>query len=231
LNTGFNTVQLNPIGVFNTQQENDNTLCLAAMDSVQKLLGRPNQCSFVGIDVQNGASISRLKSDIEASLGEDFKVEDIEEQNATLFRILKVEKLSVFIILSFIALIAIVNIMSSLIMLIIEKQKDNAILQSLGASQSFLSKLYFTEGMLIVFLASVLGLVLGGLFSLGQQHFGWITAVSGDGLFEIPYPCVVQMGDFISILLVNIVMASLVVWIAIRFSLHKMKHLTSLNSV
>jgi lipoprotein-releasing system permease protein len=107
------------------------------------------------------------------------------------------EKWIIFLILAFILMIATFNVIGSLSMLIIDKQKDIAVLHSLGASNTMIKRIFLLEGMLISMLGALTGLILGGVLSWVQQEFGIIRLGQGDGLFIIDaYPVEVRTLDF-----------------------------------
>src|SRR5690606_27063448 len=103
------------------------------------------------------------------------------QQNTVLYNILGSEKWAVYIILTFILIIAIFNIIGSLTMLVIDKLKDIAILNSLGAGKKLIKRIFLLEGMMITMAGCVSGLVIGFIFCLLQQKFGWIK-MSQDNL-------------------------------------------------
>src|SRR5205814_8567740 len=128
--------------------------------------------SALEIALQPGADAATVKSDLEKILGVNFKVSDRYQQHELIYKIMKSERWAVFLILAFILLIATFNVISSLTMLIIEKQHDIAVLHSMGADVSFLRKVFLTEGLFITFMGAVTGLVVGGIICFLQQRYG-----------------------------------------------------------
>ena len=120
-------------------------------------------------------TIDQVKERLKEFLGDDFKVLTSEEIHSDFFKVLKIEKLFVFITFSFILAIASFNIFFSLTMLAIDKKKDIAILSSFGASKKLIRSVFLTEGALISFLGAFLGLFLGLVICLVQQQFGIVS--------------------------------------------------------
>jgi lipoprotein-releasing system permease protein len=119
------------------------------------------------------------------------------EQNDLLFKTLQTEKLLTFIILILVLLIATINIIGALTMLIIEKKKDIRILSALGADISLIRKIFMAEGLMIIFIGSVIGLVLGYGLCFLQQRYGLIRFEQG--YIIDAYPVSMQLGDFVAI--------------------------------
>jgi lipoprotein-releasing system permease protein len=111
----------------------------------------------------------------------------------------KIEKWITFFLLSFILLIATFNIIGSLSMLIIEKKDDIRILQSLGATSSFIHKIFLFEGWMISAIGALFGLIFGILICLGQQEYGWLRM--GAGYIIDAYPVHLQGSDVLLILI------------------------------
>src|SRR5436190_8497391 len=125
---------------------------------------------------------------------------------------MKSEKWAVFLILAFIVLIATFNIVGSLTMLIIEKQKDITVLFSMGADPKLIRKIFLSEGMMITFIGVITGLGLGTLICFLQQHFG-LVKLSGSGNFVIDaYPVQLQWADFIYVFITVFVIGFMAAW-------------------
>ena len=111
-------------------------------------------------DVENANSVA---ANIRAKLGPGYVVRDWMQLNQNLFAALKLEKLGIFIALDLIILVAALNIISALIMVVMEKTRDIAILKSMGAKTSSIMRIFFYQGMVI----GVIGTILGVLSGLG----------------------------------------------------------------
>jgi lipoprotein-releasing system permease protein len=107
------------------------------------------------------------------------------------------EKWAIFLILTFILIIASFNVIGSLTMLVIEKKHDIKILHSMGASQKAIRAIFLLEGIMISIGGALVGLVLGGLISWLQMRFG-IVGIQADGAFIIDaYPVFVKLMDLL----------------------------------
>ncbi|SMO82546.1 FtsX-like permease family protein [Solitalea koreensis] len=184
-------------GVFQVQQDFDDKYMLTPISFARDLMDEPNLLSAVEIYATKGTSISRLKTQLSALLGDRFTVKDRVEQNQLLYKILNSEKWAVYLILTFVLLIAICNIIGSLTMLVIDKKKDVAVLLSMGADSWLIRRIFLLEGMLIALAGSILGILLGWIFCLLQQKYGLIK-LSQSGTFIMEnYPVSIRYIDFL----------------------------------
>src|SRR5258708_21234112 len=111
---------------------------------------------------------------MEDKIGSMFTIKNRYEQNAELYKTLNYERWFIFMILTFVLIIAIFNIIGSLTMLVMDKRKDIAILTSLGANKRLIQGIFFFEGMMISFIGCVTGIILGLVFCILQQQFGLV---------------------------------------------------------
>lgn len=183
-------------GVFEVQQDFDN-IAIVPLSFARKLLQEDKKISSIEINLQKGVDADDFKSMIEDQLGTKFIVKDRIEQNKALYNILGTEKWAVYIILTFILIIAIFNIIGSLTMLVIDKLKDIAILSSLGAGKSLIKKIFLFEGMMITMAGCIFGLLAGFGFCLLQQKFGWVKMSQDNLLISNAYPIGLKWKDFL----------------------------------
>ena len=158
-----------------------------------------------------------VQEDIQAILGDTFKVQNRNEQNELFYRIMKSEKWAIFFILSFILIIASFNIIGSLTMLILDKRKDINTLDSLGASAGLIKRIFLLEGWMISISGAFIGLVMGSLISLLQAEYGLIK-LSGSGSFIIDaYPVVFLWLDVVKVFFTVLVIGFLAAWLPVRY--------------
>ena len=205
-------------GTFAVQQAKyDNEVMLVDIHLARRLLEfHPNEASALLVQITPNTSTRQAKRAIQSLLGNDFAVLDRYEQQADFYRILRVEKLMTTLLLVFILLIASFNIIGSLSMLIIDKQKDINTLSNLGASPSMLQRIFLFEGWLISLSGAVIGLIIGIGICLIQQHFGILQLGNGAEYIVSAYPVVVQASDLIIVSCTVLVLGFLAAWIPAR---------------
>ena len=191
----FTVLNIPPSGVFEVQQDVEN-MVVVPIAFARELFGEGQNVSAIEINVNKGVNAENLKLEIAQTLGKNFVVKNRVQQNQALYNVLGSEKWMVYIILTFILIIAIFNIIGSLTMLVIEKFKDIAILNSLGASKKLIKQIFLAEGMMITLGGCIFGLLIGYVFCLLQQQFGWIEM--GEGNFMVSaYPISFKWKDFV----------------------------------
>ncbi len=205
-------------GTFAVQQAKyDNEMMLVDIALTRRLLDyRNNEVTALLIKIAPHATIRQTKKAIQSLLGEGYEVLDRYEQQADFFRILKVEKLLTALLLAFILLIASFNIIGSLSMLVIDKQADIRILSHLGANEDTIRRIFLFEGWMISVLGAFLGLILGLLVCLVQEHFGLLKLGSGTEYVVSAYPVAVQFMDILLVAIVVLALGFLAAWIPAR---------------
>lgn len=170
----------------------------------------------VGLRLQEGASVRSSKREMQRLLGDDFVVADRYEQQADFYRILKIEKLLTTLLLVFILLIASFNVIGSLSMLILDKEEDIRILTNLGADRSLMRRIFLYEGWLVSSLGALLGLVLGLVICLLQQHFGLLKLGNGTEYVISAYPVLVKPLDILIVAAIVLLLGFLAAWVPAR---------------
>lgn len=209
-----NMKPLYPVGIFSVQPDYDIKYVVTPLAYAQNLFNKPGTYSSVEVKLTEDANLNEVKEKITNLLGPEYVVLDRNEQQATIFRVIKIEGLATFLILAFILTIASFGILGSLIMLILEKKKDIHTLRSLGLNLQRIKRIFLTEGLIISSTGCVLGVILGVLLVVLQQQFGLISL--GQGYAMDAYPVALQFGDVINVFLTVMAIGSLVSWLAVR---------------
>lgn len=205
-------------GTFTVQQvKYDNEVMLVDIDLTRRLLDYGNdEVSALLVKVAPHTSVKQAKKAIQSLLGEGFAVLDRYEQQADFFRILRVEKLLTTLLLVFILLIASFNIIGSLSMLIIDKQTDIQTLSHLGANKKMIQRIFLFEGWLISALGAMVGLAIGLIVCLAQEHLGILKLGNGTEYVVSAYPVAVQTTDVLIVAAVVLTLGFLAAWIPAR---------------
>ena len=188
-----------PSGLFSINSEIDNSYILLDIDKMRELLEYSGEeVSAVEIRMKEGCEareLKRLMDGISERLGEDFTVSDRFRQNESLYKMMKYEKASIYLILIFVILIIGLNIHASLSMLIIEKREDISTLRAMGAGEKLIRRVFVLEGWFISLLGLAIGLLMGLAFCLLQQRFGLIS-MPGNFVIQA-YPVVLKASDLL----------------------------------
>ena len=185
-------------GIFALNSELDAEMVLVPIEMMRELLDYENEVSSLEIRVVKDTpdkALNDLVKELETRLGPDYEVLDRYRQNEALYKMMRYEKLAIYMILIFIVIIIAFNIYSSLTMLIIEKKEDIGTLRSLGAPEPMTRRIFLLEGWLISLLGLAIGLVIGIACVLLQQKFGLIR-MPGNYIINA-YPVILKASDIV----------------------------------
>lgn len=191
------SVNVYPSCTFSVNNEVDNELIIVPIEKMRELLEYDDEVSAVEIrmDRASDKEIHRVKEELRQRLGQDYAVSDRFEQNTSLYRMMKYEKASIYLILIFVIIIIAFNIFGSLSMLIIEKRSDIMTFRSMGAKDRLLKQIFILEGWMISLLGLAAGLAAGVAFALLQQHYGFIK-MPGNFMIQA-YPVIISWQDIL----------------------------------
>ena len=150
------------VGIFRSGHfEFDNTLAFVSIESAQKFFNLDSRVTGIEIKTDNIYRVKEIGREIRQKLGFPFWTRDWMEMNRNLFSALRLEKIAMFIILALIVLVAAFNIISTLIMVVMEKNHDIAILKAMGAPSKGILRIFIIEGLVIGVVGTILGTISG----------------------------------------------------------------------
>jgi lipoprotein-releasing system permease protein len=188
-----------PSGIFSIEQDYDSRYIICPIDFVRDLLLYEKEVTCMEVKLDPDYSVEEVQKEIRSLMGAGYHVKNREQQNEMFYRVMRSEKWAIFLILTFILIIASFNIIGSLSMLIIDKKKDILALRNMGANNKLIKRIFLVEGWLISVVGSLTGLFLGTLISWVQQRFG-VIKLTGSGSFIIDaYPVQIEALDIILI--------------------------------
>ena len=204
-------------GIFSVQQDFDSKYVIVPLRFARRIIGYTNELTSVEIGLAKGTDVAHVQEKLTSTAGGKFLVKNRFQQQEILYKIMKSEKLAIFLILSFILLIATFNVIGSLSMLILDKKKDIAVLRSLGAGDRLIRRIFITEGMLITFTGALGGLALGFLVCWIQQRFGLVKLQAGAGSFVVDaYPVKIMLTDFLLVFATVSTIGMAAAWFPVR---------------
>jgi lipoprotein-releasing system permease protein len=169
------------IGVY----DYDKAFVLLPMQDAQQLLLMGDQVGMIEIQTSNPDKVEEILAPLRQLVQGRGAIVDWRQMNSALFEALEVERVAMFVVLSLIVLVAVFNILSSLIMLVRAKTRDIAILRTMGASRRGMMKVFVTVGVTIGSLGIVLGIILGAIFLFFRQGVvDAIQTVTGQNLWD-----------------------------------------------
>jgi ABC-type lipoprotein release transport system permease subunit/ABC-type Zn uptake system ZnuABC Zn-binding protein ZnuA len=205
-------------GVFCINQpEYDENCMLVPLALARTLLHYETEVSALELKLAPGASVRAVQKRIRALLGDGFRVQNRYEQQEASYRMMQAEKWMTFLILAFVLAIALFNVVSSLSMLMIEKQDDVRMLRSMGAGDRLVRRIFLFEGCMISMLGALTGMALGVILCLVQQQYGLLKLGSSLGLFMSDnYPVKLAATDLLAIIATVFLIGLLASWYSVR---------------
>ncbi len=163
----------------------DKAFVVMPIEDAQTLLMLGDTVGMVEVETEDPQRVGEILAPLAAQVSGRAVVADWRSMNASLFDALAVERVAMFVVLSLIILVAVFNILSSLIMLVRAKTRDIAILRTMGATRRSLLKVFVTVGVTIGALGTIAGLVLGAIFLFFRQSVvNFIQLVTGQNLWD-----------------------------------------------
>lgn len=227
MQNAFNNRLIHPAGVFSVQQDFDDRYFFVPLRFARDLLDYKDEVTSVEVYLKPGVPLKKIKKRMIALLDDSFKVLDRDEQNVTLLKVMRSEKLAVFLILVFIMVLASFNMIGSVSILIVEKKKDIGVLKSMGADKKMISRIFFNEGLLITAVGTISGLLLGFLILFLQQTFGLLKLGGGQGAFIIDaYPVKMVWQDFLYVLITVLLIGMAAAWYPVKYLLRNFEQIS-----
>ena len=209
----FNEGKIVPNGAFAIQQDFDNKYALTNLDFVRQYMNfKPNEYSAVEIAIANADNEKITKSQIQQLLGTNYIVQTRYEQNSSLYNVMRLEKYAIFGIFILVLVVAAFNMIGALSMLVLEKQKDIQILQSMGADRRWIQKVFLTEGVVLAAIGSGIGIILALVLCFLQLQFKLIP-LEGTSFIIDYYPVKLVFSDFIIVAITVFIIAVTASWL------------------
>jgi len=173
-------------GIFNTGMfEYDSTLAYVSLEQAQSFFDLGDTVTGIQLKVENVYQTGEITRKINQTLGSNYYARDWMQMNRNILFALKTEKVVMFIILTLIVLVAAFGIASTLFMVVMEKNKDIAILKSMGATGSSIMKIFVLEGLIIGVIGTILGVIAGLLVALNLEPIiSFIQRITGLNFFS-----------------------------------------------
>lgn len=210
---------MSPGVLFNVMQGRyDKGYIIVSIEMARNLFGQQGRLSSLELRLKPGCNVGSAKKQL-AQLAQDrYKVLDRYEQQADTFKIMNIEKLMAYLFLTFILVVACFNIISSLLMLIIDKKNDVVTLRNMGATNHQITQIFLFEGRLISLMGALLGIGIGLLLCGLQQQFGLVSLGGSAGTYIVDaYPVSVHYIDVLFIFLTVIAVGWLSSWYPVRY--------------
>lgn len=189
INSIFKSVNATNSGIFMVNEDIDHSVVYANLETAQYLLNyKPDQITALEFQLTDIENIDIVKQVLEEAFGGAFTLKTRTQLNDALYKMLNTENLAVYLIFTLVLIIALFNVIGSIIMMILDKKKNLNTLYNVGATIKDIRKVFFFQGSLMTILGGAFGLTLGYLIILLQQHFSLVMITS-----NLPYPVRIEV--------------------------------------
>lgn len=213
----FNRKYIYPSGIFGIQQEFDTKYIIVPLKFARELLDYENNISALELKVKSNNNIDKVQNKIQSILGNKYIVQNRFQQHETFYKIMKSEKWAIFIILTFILIVASFNIIGSLSMLIIDKKDDISTLRSIGANLKSIRYIFLFEGWMISIVGAIIGLFTGLFICWLQITFGFLKMGNTGSFIINTYPVAINFIDTIIIFFTVLIIGWLAAWFPVKY--------------
>jgi lipoprotein-releasing system permease protein len=203
-------------GIYEIEKEYDSKYVYVPLSFARIITEIPEGVTSVEVKFSGESDPEAIQRKIASIFNEGFLVQNRYQQQEIFYKVMRSERLAIFFILTLILIIASFNIIGSLTMLIIEKERDIKILRSLGADNTLIRNVFIFEGWLISIIGAAAGLLLGFLICWAQQTFGLVRLQSSSLIMDA-YPIVIKLKDFIVVPVTVLLIGYWAAWYPVRF--------------
>ncbi len=207
-----------PSGVFAISPDFDNRYAIVDIAFIRNLLEKPNQCSAIEIGVLDESKMDEVAEKLKSVFGNEYSVKTRYQQNELIYKTNETEKWITFILLIFVLIVASFNVISTLTLILLEKQKDIKTLRSIGASFEQIRKIFFSQGLMITYIGGTIGMFLGFAVYWLQTNIGLLRLEGGIVEF---YPMAFKAQDYLLIAGTILITGILFSWYPVKLVLKK----------
>ena len=184
----FKSMKVVNSGIFQINDNLNNSLIFTSIDNAKYLLGiSASEVSSVEIITTERANLKQINSELNNLFGSKIVIKDRAQLNGALYKMLNTEQLVVYLIFTLILIIALFNIVGSIVMMILEKKENLKTLFNIGATKRMVQKVFFLHGLLITFFGGLAGLSLGIIVIFFQRYFELVLITP-----TLPYPVILS---------------------------------------
>ncbi|EGV43092.2 FtsX-like permease family protein [Bizionia argentinensis JUB59] len=189
----FTTVKAINVGVFDINEEINDKYVFAPIAMARHLLDfNENQVTAIEFKSREGVSEADLRATISTILGDKVILKNSQQLNDALYKMLNTENLAVYLIFTLILIIALFNVVGTIIMMILDKKKTLHTLYHMGATVNEIRRIFFLQGSLMTVFGGLIGLLIGYLIVQAQISFGLVKITP-----SLPYPMAINLENFL----------------------------------
>ena len=189
----FKSMKVVNVGIFQINESLNNSMAYTSIENARYLLGvKPNQISALEIITLPEADLDRITTELNSVFKEKIIIKNRVQLNDALYKMLNTEHVAVYLIFTLILIIALFNIIGSIVMMILHKKENLKTLYSIGADKNELQHIFFIQGIMMTVLGGFAGLFLGATLIIFQKYFDLLMISP-----TLPYPVVLKLLNFL----------------------------------
>ena len=191
-NKAFNAIDVNIFGVYGGSEEFQDKFVFTHIQEAQSLLNyEPKEVTAIELKIKSRFDVRTVKKELKALLGNRFDIKTKKELNALYYKVVNTENFISYLIFTLITIIALFNVVGSIIMMIIDKKSNVKTLLSLGVNIKQVKKIFIYQGFLLVFIGMSIGVFVGALLVFMQIKYGLFMITN-----SLPYPVELKWTNF-----------------------------------
>ncbi|MFH7016233.1 ABC transporter permease [Flavobacterium sp. FlaQc-47] len=192
----FNKTEVLPVGIYSISEDLDSKYVFADLGLAQELLMyKPNQISGIEFKLKENANENAISSQLQTVFKNKITIKNRAQLNESLYKMLNTENIVVYLIFTLVIIVALFNLVGALIMMILEKKGNLKTLFNLGTEINSLRKIFLLQGTLLSVFGGIVGLILGIILVVIQQHFNLIMLTP-----TLAYPVVFNLENVLIVM-------------------------------
>jgi len=208
----FKSMKVVNVGIFQINESLNNSMAYTSIENARYLLGvKPNQISALEIITLPESDLDRITTELNSVFKEKIIIKNRVQLNDALYKMLNTEHVAVYLIFTLILIIALFNIIGSIVMMILHKKENLKTLYSIGADKNELQHIFFMQGIMMTVLGGFIGLFLGATLIILQKHFDLVMISP-----TLAYPVVLKSLNFViafgTILVLGVMASKIASW-------------------
>lgn len=208
----FKSMKVVNVGIFQINESLNNSMAYTSIENARYLLGvKPNQISALEIITLPEADLDRITTELNSVFKEKIIIKNRVQLNDALYKMLNTEHVAVYLIFTLILIIALFNIIGSIVMMILHKKENLKTLYSIGADKNELQHIFFMQGIMMTVLGGFIGLFLGATLIILQKYFDLVMISP-----TLAYPVVLKSLNFViafgTILVLGVMASKIASW-------------------
>lgn len=208
----FKSMKVVNVGIFQINESLNNSMAYTSIENARYLLGvKPNQISALEIITLPEADLYRITTELNSVFKEKIIIKNRVQLNDALYKMLNTEHVAVYLIFTLILIIALFNIIGSIVMMILHKKENLKTLYSIGADKNELQHIFFMQGIMMTVLGGFIGLFLGATLIILQKYFDLVMISP-----TLAYPVVLKSLNFViafgTILVLGVMASKIASW-------------------